>query len=168
MLMDLGKKFAIICNPMNLMHIPTREFLLNRKFKLVAAHPGSATFTSQNGEEVSVNVISVSNLDDIDNSCWFQIRIPKMTKQQLLDKGILYHPDGLPDNHFEVKYLKNIPTDLGKDEVVWCPISVLLNPWFTKLLEVDEDLFDKYKDCIHVGGKARFYRFPMKVKSKAV
>lgn len=91
-----------------------------------------------------------------------------MTKKQLLDKGVLYHPDGLPDNHFEVRYLKNIPTDLGKDEVVWCPMSVLLNPWYVKHYELCRDLFDKQKGAIHVDGKARFYRVPMKVKAKAI
>ena len=168
MLMDLDKKFAIICNQMNLMHKPTREFLLNGKFKLLATQLSRATFTRPNGGEVCVNVISVSNLDAIDNRCQFPTRIPTMTKQQLLDKGVLYHPDGYPDNHFEVRYLKNIPTDLGKDEVVWCPISILLNPWFMLRYEVCRDLLDKYKGCIHVDGKARFYRVPMKVKSKAV
>ena len=168
MLMDLGKKFAIICNMIRLTSDLTIRYAINGELKIIFPYNGGGVFTRPNGEEVRVQVIAISNLDNIDNSCWFPIRIPKMTKQQLLDKGILYHPDGLPDNHFEVKYLKNIPTDLGKDEVVWCPISVLLNPWFTKLLEVDEDLLDKYKCRIHVGGKARFYRFPMKVKSKAV
>ena len=89
-----------------------------------------------------------------------------MTKQQLLDKGVLYHPDGYPDNHFEVKYLKNIPTDLGKDEVVWCPMSVLLNPWYVPRYELCRDLFDKQKGAIYVDGKARFYRVPIKVKDQ--
>ena len=168
MLMDLDKKFSIICNQMNLMHKPTREFLLNGKFKLVPTYAGGATFIHANGHEANVNVILVSNLDNIDNSHWFPSRIPKMTKQQLLDKGVIYHPDGLPDNHFEVKYLKNIPTDLGKDEVVWCPMSVLLNSWHVQRYEVCRDLFDKQKGAIHVDGKPRFYRVPIKVKANAI
>ena len=87
-----------------------------------------------------------------------------MTKQQLLEKGVLYHPDGLPDNHFEVRYLKNIPTDLREDEIVWCPMSVLVVPWFLKRYEVDRDLLDKRRG-IKVNGKSRFYRIPMKLKA---
>lgn len=165
MLMDLDKKFSIICNQMNLMHNPTKEFLLNKKFKLVCSHPGGVTFIHADGHEPHVNAISITNLDNIDTSCFLKSRIPTMTKQQLLDKGVLYHPDGYPDNHFEVRYINNIPTDLGKDEVVWCPISVLLNPLYVKRYELCRDLFDKLKGCIHVDGKARFYRVPMKVKT---
>ena len=168
MLMDLDKKFAIICNQMNLMHKPTRKFLLNGKFKKICSYNGGGVFTNPNGEEVCVQVVAISNLDDIDNSSWVTHKVPTMTKQQLLDKGVLYHPDGYPDNHFEVIYLKNVPTDLGKDEVVWFPISVLLNPWFVPRYEVCRDLFDKQKGVIHVDGKARFYRVPMKVKSNTI
>ena len=169
MLMDLDKKFSIICNQMNLMHKPTKEFLINGKFKLIATSPGGGgTFIHADGKEAHVNVIYISNLDNINNCCQFQPRLPKMTKQQLLDKCVLYHPDGLPDNHFEVKYLKNIPTDLGKDEVVWCPMSVLLNPWYAQRYELCRDLFDKQKGAIHVDGKARFLRVPMKVKANAI
>ena len=168
MLMDLDKKFSIICNQMNLMHKPTREFLLNGKFKLIATSTGGGTFIYVDGRELHVNVIYVSNLDNINNLCQFPHRIPKMTKQQLLDKGVLYHPDSYPDNHFEVRYLKNIPTDLGKDEVVWCPMSVLLNQWYVQRYELCRDLFDKQKGAIHVDGKARFYRVPMKVKDQQI
>ena len=88
-----------------------------------------------------------------------------MTKAQLLEKGVLYHPDGLPDNHFEVKYLKDIPTDLREDEIVWSPMSVLVVPWFLKRYEVDRDLLEKQKGGIKVNGKSRFRRFPMKLKA---
>lgn len=148
---------------MNLYHKPTRKFLLDGKFKLVAPYKGGGTFIHANGNEVRVNVIAVTNLDNVYFD--FNHRLPKMTKAQLLEKDVLYHPDGLPDNHFEVGYLKNIPTDLREDEVVWCPISVLLIPWFSKRYEVDRDLFAKQKGAIKVGGKARFYRIPMKLKA---
>ena len=163
MLMELDKKFAIICNQMNLMHKPTIKFLLDGKFKLVAPYKGGETFIHADGHEQHVNVIAVTNLDKVYFN--FNYRLPKMTKQQLLEKGVLYHPDGFPDNHFEVRYLKNIPTDLREDEVVWCPISVLLVPWFKNRYEVDRDLFAKQKGGIKVGGKARFHRFPMKLKA---
>lgn len=148
---------------MNLMHKPTMKFLLDNKFKLVASYKGGATFIHADGHEHHVNVISVTNLDKVYFD--FNSRLPKMTKQQLLEKGVLYHPDGLPDNHFEVKYLKDIPTDLREDEVVWCPMSVLLVPWYSKRYEVDRDLFEKQKGGIKVAGKARFYRLPMKLKA---
>lgn len=163
MLMSLDKKFAIICNMMNLAHKQTRKFLLDGKFKNVAAHPGGGTFIAHNGHAAGVNVISISNLDKVYFN--FNYRLPKMTKQQLLEKGVLYHPDGLPDNHFEVRYLKNIPTDLREDEIVWCPISVLINPWFLKRYEVDKDLLNNQKGGIKVDGKSRFYRIPMKLKA---
>ena len=148
---------------MNLAHKLTRKYLLDGKFKQVAPYKGSGTFIHANGCEAHVNVICISNLDNV--YFVFNSRLPKMTKQQLLEKGVLYHPDGLPDNHFEVRYLKHIPTDLRKDEVVWCPISVLLNPWFKNRYEVDRDLFAKQKGGIKVNGKARFYRIPMKLKA---
>ena len=161
--MSLDKKFAIICNMMNLMHKPTMKFLLDRKFKLVTRYKGGGTFIHADGHEQHVKVIAITNLDKVYFD--FNSRIPKMTKQQLLEKGVLYHPDGLPDNHFEVRYLKNIPTDLREDEVVWCPMSVILNPWFSKRYEVDRDLLAKQKGGIKVAGKARFYRLPMKLKA---
>lgn len=150
---------------MNLAHKPTIKFLLDGKFKLVAPYKGKGDriFIHADGHEQHVNVIGISNLDNVYFD--FNSRIPKMTKQQLLEKGVLYHPDGLPDNHFEVKYLKNIPTDLREDEVVWCPTSVLIVPWFSKRYEVDRDLFAKQKGGIKVAGKARFYRVPMKLKA---
>ena len=165
LLMELDKKFSIICNQMNLAHKPTRKFLLDGKFNLVEPYKGGSdrTFIHANGNEQHVNVISISNLDKV--YFVFNHRLPKMTKQQLLEKGVLYHPDGLPDNHFEVMYLKHIPTDLREDEVVWCPISVLLIPWFKNRYEVDRDLFEKQKGGIKVNGKARFYRIPMKLKA---
>ena len=110
-------------------------------------------------------MVGISNLDKVEDILIFTSRIPKMTKAQLLEKGVLYHPDGLPDNHFEVKYLKDIPTDLREDEIVWCPISVLIVPWFLKRYEVDKDLFEKQKGGIKVNGKSRFYRVPMKLKA---
>ena len=163
LLMSLDKKFAIICNLMNLAHKPTRKFLLDGKFKFVSTYPGGGTFIHADGHEVGVNVIGISNLDNVYFD--FNSRIPKMTKAQLLEKGFLYHPDGLPDNHFEVRYLKNIPTDLREDEVVWCPMSILLNSWFLKRYEVDRDLLEKQKGGIKVDGKSRFYRIPMKLKA---
>ena len=163
MLMELDKKFAIICNMMNLAHKPTRKFLLDGKFKLISAFSGGGTFIHADGRETHVKVISISNLDKVYFD--FNSRIPKMTKQQLLEKGVLYHPDWLPDNHFEVKFLKDIPTDLREDEIVWCPMSVLINPWFSKRYEVDRDLLEKHKSGIKVNGKARFYRVPMKLKA---
>ena len=148
---------------MNLMHKPTMKFLLDGKFKLVHPYKGGGTFIHADGREQGLNVISISNLDKVYFN--FNYRLPKMTKQQLLEKGVLYHPDGLPDNHFEVRYLKDIPTDLREDEVVWCPMSVLLVPWFSNRYEVDRDLFAKQKGGIKVCGKARFYRLPMKLKA---
>ena len=148
---------------MNLAHKPTIKFLIDGNFKLVAPYKGGATFIYADGNEQHVNVIAVTNLDKVDFD--FNFRLPKMTKAQLLEKGVLYHPDGLPDNHFEVKYLKNIPTDLREDEVVWCPMSVLLVPWFKTRYEVDRDLFAKQKGGIKVDGKSRFFRIPMKLKA---
>ena len=148
---------------MNLAHKPTIKFLIDGKFKLVDPYKGGETFIHADGHEQHVNVISISNLDKVYFN--FNYRLPKMTKQQLLEKGVLYHPDGLPDNHFEVKYLRHIPTDLREDEVVWCPMSVLLIPWFSKRYEVDKDLFAKQKGGIKVNGKSRFYRVPMKLKA---
>ena len=164
MLMELDKKFVIISNQMNLYHKPTRKFLLDGKFKLISAFGGGGTFIYADGHEACVNVIAVTNLDKV--YFVFNFRIPKMTRAQLLEKGVLYHPDGLPDNHFEVRYLKNIPTDLREDEIVWCPMSVLLNPWFSKRYEVDKDLLNKQNgDRIKVNGKSRFFRIPMKLKA---
>ena len=148
---------------MNLAHKPTMKFLLDGKFKLICLFSGGGKFIHADGHEACVNVICISNLDKVDFD--FNHRIPKMTKQQLLEKGVLYHPDGLPDNHFEVRFLKDIPTDLREDEIVWCPMSVLINPWFSKRYEVDKDLFEKQKGGIKVDGKARFYRVPMKLKA---
>ena len=150
---------------MNLMHKPTMKFLLDGKFKLVFPYKGGGKFIYADGHEARVNVIALTNLDKVEDYIVFNYRIPKMTKAQLLEKGVLYHPDGLPDNHFEVKYLKNIPTDLREDEIVWCPMSVLLVPWFSKRYEVDRDLLEKQKGGIKVNGKARFYRVPMKLKA---
>ena len=164
MLMELDKKFAIICNLINFKNNITTKFLLDRKFKLACAFSGG-TFIHADGHEARVNVISVTNLDKVEDYIVFNYRIPKMTKQQLLEKGVLYHPDGLPDNHFEVKFLKDIPTDLREDEIVWCPMTVLINPCFSKRYEVDKDLFEKQKGGIKVGGKSRFYRIPMKLKA---
>ena len=163
MLMELDKKFAIICNQMNLAHKLTRKFLLDGKFKLVAPYKGGGTFIHADGHEARVNVSGITNLDNV--YCDFSSRLPKMTKAQLLEKGVLYHPDGLPDNHFEVRYIRNIPIDLREDEVVWCPISVLIVPWFLKRYEVDRDLFAKQKGGIKVDGKSRFIRIPMKLKA---
>ena len=166
MLMDLDKKFSIICNMIGLTSDLTIKYAINGELKIICSYNGGGVFTRQNGEEVRVQVVAISNLDNIDNSCWVQHRLPIMTKQQLLDKGVLYHPDGLPDNHFEVRYLKNIQTDLRKDEVVWCPMTILLNQWYVQRYEPCKDLFDKHKGHIHVGGKARFHRVPMKVKDQ--
>ena len=165
MLMELDKKFAIICNMMNLEHKLTRKFLLDGKFKSISAFSGGGKFIHADGHEACVYVVGISNLDKVEDILIFTSRIPKMTKAQLLEKGVLYHPDGLPDNHYEVKFLKDIPTDLREDEIVWCPISVIIVPWFLKRYEVDKDLFEKQKGGIKVDGKARFYRVPMKLKA---
>ena len=162
MLMSLDKKFAIICNMINFKNNLTTKFLLDGKFKLISAHCGGGTFIYADGHEVRVQVSSITNLEKVYFD--FNSRHPKMTKQQLLEKGVLYHPDGLPDNHIEVRYLKNIPTDLREDEVVWCPMTVLIVPWFSKRYEVDKDLFYKIRG-IKVNGKSRFYRIPMKLKA---
>ena len=53
MLMELDKKFAIICNVMNLAHKPTRKFLLDGKFKLISANC-SGTFICADGREARV------------------------------------------------------------------------------------------------------------------
>ena len=150
---------------MNLMHKPTKKFLLDGKFKSICPFSGGGTFIHADGREAGLNVIGISNLEKV--YFVFNSRIPKMTKAQLLEKGVLYHPDGLPDNHFEVRYIKNIPTDLREDEVVWCPISVLINPWYLKRYEVDKDLLNNQKDVIKVNGKARFHRIPMKLKASS-
>ena len=86
-----------------------------------------------------------------------------MTKAQLLEKGVLYHPDGMPDNHYEVRFVKHIPIDLKEDEVVWVPVSALLAPWYINHYSVQKDMSDN-KSGIKVDGKQRFYRFPIKVK----
>ena len=164
MLMELDKKFAIICNLINFKNNLTTKFLLDGKFKRVCAF-GCGTFIHADGHEACVNVVALTNLDKVEDYIVFNSIIPKMTKAQLLDKGVLYHPDGLPDNHFEVRYLKNIPTDLREDEVVWCPMSILVVPWFLKRYEADRDLLDKQKCGIKVNGKSRFYRIPMKLKA---
>ena len=54
MLMELDKKFAIICNMMNLAHKPTRKFLLDGKFKLVFPYNGGGTFIYADGHEACV------------------------------------------------------------------------------------------------------------------
>ena len=164
MLMKLDKKFSIICNMMKLANKPTIGYLLDGKFKLIARFGGGATFTRPNGKEVHVSVVSISNLDNIDYSSLFPHRIPTMTKQQLLDKGVLYHPDGYPDNHYEVRFVRHIPIDLKEDEVVWVPITVLLVPWYINHYSVQKEIFYNNKGGIKVDGKQRFYRFPIKVK----
>ena len=54
MLMELDKKFAIICNMMNLMHKLTMKFLLDGKFKLVFPFNGGGKFIHANDHEASV------------------------------------------------------------------------------------------------------------------
>ena len=100
MLMELDKKFAIICNVMNLVRKLTRKFLLDGKFKSISAFSGGGKFIHANGHEACVQVIGISNLDKVEDILIFAARIPKMTQAQVLEKGVLYHPDGLPDNHF--------------------------------------------------------------------
>ena len=140
-----------------------KKFLLDGKFRLVPAFGGGGTFIHADGHEACVNVSGITNLDNV----YFDFRLHNMTKAQLLEKGVLYHPDGLPDNHFEVRYIRNIPIDLREDEVVWCPMSVLFVPWFKNRYEVDRDLFEKQKGGIKVDGKTRFYRIPMKLKANS-
>ena len=128
MLMELDKKFAIICNMMNLMHKPTSKFLLDGKFKRFY-YPSGATFTRPNGDEVHVSVIGVTNIEDVEDYVNVVKGKPTMTKAQLLEKGVLYHPDGMPDNHYEVRFVRHIPIDLKEDEVVWVPITALISSW---------------------------------------
>src|SRR5574344_1651360 len=118
MLMSLDKKFLVICNMMNLPHKPTLDYLLDGKLKKLNGYRGRATFTRPNGDEVHVVTISITNIDKVEDHINIVARKPTMTKAQLLEKGVLYHPDGMPDNHYEVRFIKNIPIDLKEDEVV--------------------------------------------------
>lgn len=152
---------------MNLAHKPTIGYLLDGKFKIIYGYPGFRIFISPDGGEVRVQTIYITNIENFEDYANYAIHTPTMTKAQLLEKGVLYHPDGMPDNHFEVRYLKNIPIDLREDEVVWCPISVLIKPWYTNRYAVQKEMYYKYKkNGIKVDGKARFYRFPVKVKDQ--
>ena len=130
MLMNLDKKFSIICNMMKLANKPVIGYLLDGKFKFFYNYPGGATFTRPNGDEARVSVIGVTNIEDVEDHCNIVTRKPTMTKAQLLEKGVLYHPDGMPDNHYEVRFVRHIPIDLKEDEVVWVPITTLLAPWY--------------------------------------
>lgn len=165
MLMSLDKKFSIICNMMNLAHKPTIGYLLDGKLKFVYRYPGGGKFMRPDGGEAHVCVISLTNIEEVEDRVNIVTRKPTMTKAQLLEKGVLYHPDGMPDNHYEVRFIKHIPIDLKEDEVVWCPITALLAPWHINHYSVQKDILYKYKKSgIKVDGKARFYRFPIKVK----
>ena len=167
MLMSLDKKFSIICNMMNLAHKPTLDYLLDGKFKGVYGYPSGGTFTRPDGSEVHVVVISVTNIEEVEDYVEFAKNTPTLTKAQLLEKGVLYHPDGMPDNHYEVRFKKNIPIDLKEDEVVWIPISALLVPWYINRYAVQKEMYyNNKKNGIKVDGKARFYRFPVKVKDQ--
>lgn len=130
MLMNLDKKFSIICNMMKLANKPVIGYLLDGKFKWFY-YTGGATFTRPNGDEAHVSVIGVSNIEDVEDYVNVVKGKPTMTKAQLLEKGVLYHPDGMPDNHYEVRFVRHIPIDLKEDEVVWVPTTALLSPWYT-------------------------------------
>ena len=164
MLMNLDKKFSIICNMMKLANKPTIGYLLDGKLKIFYNHPGGATFTRPNGDEVCVCVTCVTNIEEVEDHVNIVTRKPTMTKAQLLEKGVLYHPDGMPDNHYEVRFVRHIPIDLKEDEVVWVPISALLAPWYINHYSVQKDMTYDNKSRIKVDGKQRFYRFPIKVK----
>ena len=129
MLMKLDKKFSIICNMMKLANKPTIGYLLDGKFKCFYNRPSGATFKRPDGDEACVCVIGVTNIEEVEDHDCIVIRKPTITKAQLLEKGVLYHPDGMPDNHYEVRFVRHIPIDLKEDEVVWVPISALLSPW---------------------------------------
>lgn len=130
MLMNLDKKFSIICNMMKLANKPVIGYLLDGKFKLFYSYSGGATFTRPNGDEARVSVIGLTNIEDIEDHVNIVRGKPTMTKAQLLEKGVLYHPDGMPDNHYEVRFVRHIPIDLKEDEVVWVPITALIAPWY--------------------------------------
>ena len=87
-------------------------------------------FLRPNGDEVFVPVSVATNIDNIERLPEFNREIPQMTKAQLLAKGVLNHPDGFPENHFEVRYIKYFPIDLAEDEIIWCPMTSLFIPWF--------------------------------------
>ena len=165
MLMSLDKKFSIICNMMKLANKPVIGYLLDGKFKFFYSCPGGATFTRPNGDEAHVCVICVTNIEEVEDHVNIFTRKPTMTKAQLLEKGVLYHPDGMPDNHYEVRFVRHIPIDLKEDEVVWVPITALLAPWYINHYSVQKDMTYDNKDRIKVDGKQRFYRFAIKVKA---
>lgn len=164
MLMNLDKKFSIICNMMKLANKPTIGYLLDGKFNCFYNYPGGATFTRPNGDEACVPVVGVTNIEEVEDHGNIVRRKPTMTKAQLLEKGVLYHPDGMPDNHYEVRFIRHIPIDLKEDEVVWVPITALIAPWYINHYSVQKDMSYANKDRIKVDGKQRFYRFAIKVK----
>ena len=164
MLMNLDKKFSIICNMMKLAQKPVIGYLLDGKFKLFYNYPGGATFTRPNGDEAHVCVIGMTNIEEVEDHVNIVTGKPTMTKAQLLEKGVLYHPDGMPDNHYEVRFIRHIPIDLKEDEVVWVPVTALLAPWYINHYSVQKDMSYDNKCGIKVDGKQRFYRFAIKVK----
>ena len=105
----------------------TVGYLLDGKLKWFYNYPGGATFIRPNGDEARVSVIGVTNIEEVGDHVKGK---PTMTKAQLLEKGVLYHPDGMPDNHYEVRFIRHIPIDLKEDEVVWVPVTALLSPWY--------------------------------------
>lgn len=114
---------------MKLANKPVIGYLLDGKFKFFYNYQGGATFTRPNGDEARVTVICVTNIEEVEDHVNIFTRKPTMTKAQLLEKGVLYHPDGMPDNHYEVRFVRHIPIDLKEDEVVWVPITAILSPW---------------------------------------
>lgn len=130
MVMNLDKKFSIICNMMKLANKPVIGYLLDGKFKYFFNCPGGAPFTRPNGDEAHVTVVYLTNIEKVEDYVNIVTRKPTMTKAQLLEKGVLYHPDGLPDNHYEVRFIRHIPIDLKEDEVVWVPLTALITPWY--------------------------------------
>ena len=166
MLLNLNKKLLIICNMVNLIDKLTIDFLLDGKLKTSCKFEGGGTFTRPDGSEACVSVIGLTNLEVPEDNDNFKFKVPTLTKAQLLEKGVLYRPDGMPDNHYEVRFIKNIPIDLKEDEVVWVPITALLAPWYINRYAVQKDLFISHNKIIKVNGKTRFYRFPVKVKDQ--
>ena len=162
MLLSLDKKFLIICNMMNLMQKRTRSYAIDKKIKLITGFMGGL-FVRPNGEEANVKVVAATNIDNIERFPEFNRAIPQMTKAQLLAKGVLNRPDGFPENHFEVRYIKYFPIDLPEDEIVWCPMTVLFVPWFMQHTTVQKDLLNAM-NCITVDGKNRFHRIPLKLR----
>ena len=147
---------------MNFIHKRTKKYAIDGKIKCM---PGRCynLFVRPNGDEALVNALYATNIDNIERFPEFNRAIPQMTKAQLLAKGVLNRPDGFPENHFEVRYIKYFPIDLPENEIVWCPMTVLFVPWFMQHTAVQKDLLNNM-NCIKVDGKNRFHRIPLKLR----